>query len=372
MNAKWKQECLEEVKEVLIHHAVKASFLATFMRSQILHSAAPGARQRFYTDWELIFWLGFRHRAGRQGIRYLTGAGNYNKKENNNSNTNFNLHIPSNRLLDMYEEPGYYGIPNVAKVAELQQRASNYATHNKCPWFIISFDGVFALPGYEYDYHQKLVLGGEKAYTATEFMQMTDEQHVLNIGREIVQFHAQSVDGGYVEAIGHFVIPYGKPVAWIVGRLKELVEVYSISKVVEFIGSSSDGDLFTFDSQVTMDIWSRKKFGLFWTHFWDFSHAVRNTRGAFLRRKLLLPGYDTAINALKLLQLKVNNPVLTDIILPIIAINPTDEMSMHDCMLLFNSKLITTLETIEVTKQGTEDGKVAGACAKFFKLMQRY
>ncbi len=174
----------------------------------------------------------------------------------------------------MYEQLGYYGIPDSTKLVELQQRAANYAQQNNCNWFIFSFDGVFAFPGYDYDHRQNLVLGGEKAYSPTEFGKLSTEQHVLNIGREIVQFHIQSVDGRYVEAAAHWVIPYGKPITWIVGRLKELVKAYTVPNVVRFVGSSSDGDLFTFDSQVLMDVWSKKKYRLFWTHFWDFSHAV--------------------------------------------------------------------------------------------------
>ncbi len=45
LDAKWKQECLEEMKVFLIHHALRSSFLASFIRCQIHHSTVSGAKQ---------------------------------------------------------------------------------------------------------------------------------------------------------------------------------------------------------------------------------------------------------------------------------------------------------------------------------------
>jgi hypothetical protein len=54
------------------------------------------------------------------------------------------------------------------------------------------------------------VVGGEKVYTCKEFFLATSEMHYLNMRKEIVQFYIQSIDGGYVKPIEHFIIPYGK------------------------------------------------------------------------------------------------------------------------------------------------------------------
>lgn len=57
------------------------------------------------------------------------------------------------------------------------------------PWFLLSFDGVYATPHYEYDPHNHVVLGGEIAYTAQEFVTKPETDLALNFGREIVQFY---------------------------------------------------------------------------------------------------------------------------------------------------------------------------------------
>lgn len=74
----------------------------------------------------------------------------------------------------------------------------------------MSFDGVFALAGYDYDLHTRHVVGGVKTYPIEEFMKLSKELISLNSGREILQVFLQSMDGGYVEPIGHIVMPYGK------------------------------------------------------------------------------------------------------------------------------------------------------------------
>lgn len=204
--------------------------MVTFIDEQITHSLESGARQRRWSPEFIQFCLSLRHQSsGRAVIEFLAGAGNFGKKRNNNSNTNFNLHIPSNRTLDTYEKPGYYPIPHKDEIQELIQRATTYADQVASPLFIFSFDGVFAIPTYEYDIHDKTVLGGEKALTSEEFVTASDEKLQLNHGKEIVQFFMQHIDGGYVEPIGHFVLPHGKPSTWIIDRLKELVAIYSSS-----------------------------------------------------------------------------------------------------------------------------------------------
>ena len=103
----WKCSYLANYKQFLAMQE-QESFLIRFIDFQVTSSMQKGARQRRYPEEMLRFWKGFCHQSsGRSCIKYLTGAGNYGK---NNSNNNFNLHVPSNRTLDNYEEPGYYGV----------------------------------------------------------------------------------------------------------------------------------------------------------------------------------------------------------------------------------------------------------------------
>jgi hypothetical protein len=160
----------------------------------------------------------------------LSGTGNFGKKKNNNSNSNFNLHVSSNRTLDDYEEPGYYSLSSEEKIQDIQQNARKYAQEHDRVWFVIVFDGVFTISMYEYDQHHQKVVGGEKIYTCEEFFLAIAKMHYLNVGREIVQFYIQSVDGGYIQSIGHFVIPYDKPSTWIEDKLQMLV-LYEVDRV---------------------------------------------------------------------------------------------------------------------------------------------
>ncbi len=54
--------------------------------------------------------------SGRTCLKLMSGAGNYGNTLNKNSNNNFNLHVPSNKTLDLYEDPGYYNIPLQSEV----------------------------------------------------------------------------------------------------------------------------------------------------------------------------------------------------------------------------------------------------------------
>jgi hypothetical protein len=98
------------------------------------------------------------------------------------------------------------------------------------------------------------VVGGEKVYTCKEFFLATSKMHCLNVGRKIVQFYIQSVDGSYVKPIGHFVISYDKPSTWIENKLQMLVSMYEVDRV-QIVGSASDSDLFTVDSLELMNKW---------------------------------------------------------------------------------------------------------------------
>ena len=56
----------------------------------------------------------------------------------------------------------------------------------------------------------------------------TEDELAFLEAYEIVEFFLQSVDGGYVESIGHFAIPKHIPSFWIFDRLTELVCGYHI------------------------------------------------------------------------------------------------------------------------------------------------
>lgn len=90
------------------------TFLLDFIDCQCQNDLASGAKQRHWIGSEQIlrFMKDIRHcSSGRACMKLLSGAGNNGAISNKNSNTNFNLHVPSNRTLDLYEDPGYYGIP---------------------------------------------------------------------------------------------------------------------------------------------------------------------------------------------------------------------------------------------------------------------
>jgi hypothetical protein len=96
------------------------------------------------------------------------------------------LHVPSNCTLDDYEESGYYPLPNEKKIQDIQQNAKKYALEYDGVWFVIVFDGVFAILIYEYDQHEQKVVGGEKVYTCEEFFLAISEMYCLHVRREIV------------------------------------------------------------------------------------------------------------------------------------------------------------------------------------------
>ena len=202
----------------------KSTFLLEFIDCQATQACASGAKQRRWPPTILRFAKLIRHQtSGRKVIGLLTGAGNFGKKKNNNSNDNFNLHIPSNRTLDIYEESGYYPMPPPTELARIRESALTYARGANNCWFIICYDGAHVIPGFEYDVHLNLVLGGEKAYTPEEFLNQLDEETVLQEANEVVQFYLQSIDGGYVEPVGHFAQPTGVSTAWILHILKYIV-----------------------------------------------------------------------------------------------------------------------------------------------------
>jgi hypothetical protein len=91
-------------------------------------------------------------------------------------------------------------------------------------------------------------------YTCEEFFLAILEMYCLNVEREIVQFYIQSVDGGYVKPIGHFVILYGKLSTWIENKLQMLVSMYGVDGV-QIVESVSVSDLFTVDLFELMNKW---------------------------------------------------------------------------------------------------------------------
>lgn len=376
LDKEWKQECWNNWKSFLIAQSER-TFLVTFIDDQITHSQASGAKQRRYDPTTIHFWKGFRHQpSGRACIEYLTGAGNYGKTKDNNSNTNFNLHVPSNRTLDEYEEPGYYPMPTSDKIQQLKERAEQYAKQAGSPPFILTFDSVFVIPTYQYDMHGKRVLGGERVYTREEFLKASDEDLLLNHGREVVQFFLQHVDGGYVEAVGHWVMPHGKSEMWIADRLKQLITVYS-SSLIKIIGSSSDGDLFSLEVELVMKAWNKQHYNLPWYHFPDYCHATRNARNALKRRTLMLPGTFCIINMKRLLALRKTQPLLNDSVLPAKAYNP-DEMNMNECLDMFNMDVVKVLDTINEQEnkknnnKDTDDGVAAKAFSSYFSKMRTF
>ena len=202
----------------------QSTFLLEFIDCQVTQGRASGARQRRWPQVILRFAKLIRHQtSGRKVIDILTGAGNFGKKKHNNCIDNFNLHIPANRTLDYYEEPGYYPIPPPAELARLLKSASTYAQGANDCWFIFTFDGIHVIPKFEYDLHLRRVLGGEVAYTPQEFLDEPDEETVLQEANEVVQFYLQSMDGGHVEPVAQFAKPTGVSTAWIIHILKHLV-----------------------------------------------------------------------------------------------------------------------------------------------------
>lgn len=134
------------------------SFLHRFIDCQVECALQVGSRQRRWSEEIISFWKNFRHQAsGRSCLKFLAGEGNFGKKKDNNSNNKFNLHVPSNRTLDMYEDPGYYPVPPEEEIEELKNRAATHAQNVKVPWFIIAFDGVFILKKYEWDTFRAII-----------------------------------------------------------------------------------------------------------------------------------------------------------------------------------------------------------------------
>lgn len=145
MAEEWKQDCLENYKSLLAAQS-EETLMVSFIDNQVTQHVASGAKQRRWSENWIRFWLAFRHQpSGRACIEFLTGADNYGKKTDNNSNTNFNLHIPSNRLLDMYEKPGYYPVPKPDEIQQLLARATTYAAQSNSPFFIFFLLTVYLL-----------------------------------------------------------------------------------------------------------------------------------------------------------------------------------------------------------------------------------
>ncbi len=195
-------------------------------------------------------------------MKYLSGSGNFGKKKQNNSNNNFNLYVPSNRTLDSYEDTGYYPFPPPAEVSRIQATASAYSKKSGCNWHIIAFDRVYTKKKYEFNANSDFVLGGEKAYSPEEFLAASDDDCVMGLGKEVIQFYLQNIDSGYFEPIGHIAKADGTPKYWIHDKLQELVTMYNCEDI-KIIGSSSDGDLFDSDIEFKMDTWNRKHNRLF-------------------------------------------------------------------------------------------------------------
>jgi hypothetical protein len=235
----------------------ETSFLLWFINKQCKHSMPAFAKQRRFSSKEIRFWLSHRNHSSRKGIRFLSRRGNFYKKKNNNSNNNFNLHIPSNRTLDSYQSSFFYGIPSPSEVQRITETAETYIKEQSSPPLLgISFDGVFAKQGYDFNFHTRQVYGGSVVYSIADFIKLSKEQVLLNSGREILQFYLQSLDGGYVEPIAHIVIPYGKPAFFVLDFLKKLVDSYSTA-LIKIVASFSDGDVFTLDEESIMDAWNQ-------------------------------------------------------------------------------------------------------------------
>lgn len=168
-NTNWRQWPALNYIEFL--KAQEKPFLVEFINIQCRIGLAPGSRQWRWPENMLWFWKIVHHQPSeRKVIDYLTGAGNFGKKTDNNSNNNFNLHVPSNHTLDNLEGSGYYGTPPENKIIEIKTKAQDYALNVNGVWFIITFDGIKTRPEHEYDHHMGLVIGGEKAYTPEEFL----------------------------------------------------------------------------------------------------------------------------------------------------------------------------------------------------------
>lgn len=86
----------------------------------------------------------------------------------------------------------------------------------------------------------------------------------------------------------------------------------------------------------------------------------------------MLPETDTIINIKSLLALRRKYAILSDEVLPPAAYAPTDEMNMHDCLLLFNSRVVEVMNEIKAKDKHSQDGKVADACGKLFTFIRRY
>lgn len=100
---------------------------------------------------------------------------------------------------------------------------------------------------------------------------------------------------------------------------------------------------------------------------------MRNVRNAFVNHNLILPGYNVIVNSKQLLDLRRKYPeILTDEVLPPVAYAPTDKMSMKDCLLLFNSKVIEALSKVEDRALTPHDKSIASATKKFILIMLDY
>lgn len=359
-----------------LHKAKEDTFLLRFLTTQTTNAMASGSRQREWDPEMIRFMKGLSHTtSGKKAIQYLTGSGNFGLTKDNNSNNNFNLHIPSIATLESYEDPGYYPIPKEEDLRTLQQRAASHATNNNGVWFILLFDGIHIKSKLEYDKYLDAVVGGERTFTPAEFAIATDEEIALNCGEEIVQFFLQSVDGGYTEPIGHWVKPYGAKELWVKQRLQELVNIYS-NEQISIVGSSSDGDLFNDDLQYQMNCWNQHNKKLPWFHFYDYSHATRNARNALFSRNLVLPGSSTPISIRSLSDLYKRYPHhLVDSVAPVELFSLSDKMNMRDCLKLMSNELCNALTSIKqeaTVTQNTKDVQIAVDLIAFITIIRGY
>jgi hypothetical protein len=248
-------------------------------------------------------------------------------------------------MLNSYQSSFFYGIPLPFEIQRIIETPETYIKEQPfLPLFGISFDGVFAKPGYDYNFHTQQVLGGSVAYPIADFITLSKKQVLINSGREILQFYLQSLDGDYVEPVAQIVIPYGKPAFFVLDFLKKIVDSYATA-LIKIVASFSDGDVFTPDEESMMGAWNQSVRNHPWFHIYDISHAIQNARRAFLKRDLLLPGSAVSINMTKLLAVCCKYPKLNKI-LPTDACLAKDKMSMELCTHVFNKEIITVLKSI--------------------------
>ena len=116
---------------------------------------------------------------------------------------------------------------------------------------------------YEIDIHSQNIIRGFKPISFDEIYNLNEQTLLINSGNEIIQFFLQSMDGEFSIKVGHFVLPSGASLAWLMDRIKDFLDIYFETKYVEIIASSSDGDLWDSDLNLLMDIYMQCKYNLF-------------------------------------------------------------------------------------------------------------